>query len=660
MQYIRLTHGLADYGQLLPDTTNFFEIVKSNPNKDLYTSLYKYEDRHVKEFEKTHTVKGIVDVKTSHIFFDFDSGADINAAKHDALIVCGRLIEHGVHEDYIRAYFSGNKGFHIDVLIDQQLSRQEFVNIVFSLASDLKTFDTRINNENRIIRAALSRHPKSKLHKIPLTIEDLSSTPIEDIRDWAKDVSDYDTEHIDDKNFIIPMPEQLDVLKGKTFKNISQLPSEDVKDFNSNDIDFTKAPKWMAKERYALQEGFFYGSESVDKGERNTAFMIMAATYKNQGFSADHTLNLLMTMADKQAKRTGENPYTEEQLNREVISVIFSPSWKGGIYGRDDELLALTRRRFDIVDVDGDKPNLVKISDVAQRFKQFAKTFEQNRIMTGIDPIDENVILTTGMMVGLLGAPGVGKTTLSNAFIENLSTNDIPVIYESLDMYDNLLYTRLLQKYTGYDMKKIIEMYKDDQPDEALLNAYAKVIQNYSNVEFNFRSGLSVEDIEKDIVDYKSFSGKNPKLLVVDYLEKVHGPFSDATANSAYVASRLSDIAKKYDLCVLLLLQPQKSAGDPREELLSMRKVKGASVIEQDCRVIMTMWRPGYNPQDASDDVFMSLAIVKNNMGGLNQIDLGWNGKQGTFRELGHDDQIQLKHLRNKLEQIKAHSRDDI
>lgn len=657
MNYKRLAQGLANqHSTLIPVNENIFNIIKNNPSKDYYVSLYQYADRHLEHFNKTKSVAGIKDVTTPKILFDFDDSQNIEAARKDAIEVCARLIKHGVDEDYIRIYFSGNKGFGVEVLTNQEMTRQEFSNIVFALAGDLKTFDTRINDEPRVIRAPLSQHPKSKLHKIPLDISELVSMSIDDIKMYALDISGYKAEDFDDELFVIPMPEKLNVLKTKEYKKISAAPINVDLKFDIKDIDFSKCPKWLPKERYALQEGFFFGSDSTDKGERNSAFMIMAATYKNQGFSPDHTLGLLYTMAEKQAKRTGESPYTEEQLRREIINTVFNGSWKGGIYGKDEELLNITRARFNIIEKVDTHPNLVKITDVAVRFKEFAKTFEQNRIMTGIKSIDDNVILTTGMMCGLLGSPGCGKTTLSNTFIEYLSKNDTPVIYESLDMYDNLLYTRLLQKYVGYDMKKILDMYKDDVPDLKLQNAYTEVIKNYSNVEFNFRSGPTVEEIEQDVINYKENSGKQPKLLVVDYLEKVRGPFSDATANSAYVASRLSDIAKRHDICVLVLLQPQKSAGGPEEELLSMRKIKGASVIEQDCRVVMTMWRPGYNPTDSSYDNYMSIAIVKNNMGGLNKIDLGWHGLTGTFRELDSTDRAELRLLRKRIEDEKAKS----
>jgi len=142
-------------------------------------------------------------------------------------------------------------------------------------------------------------------------------------------------------------------------------------------------------------------------------------------------------------------------------------------------------------------------------------------------------------------------------------------------------------------------------------------------------------------------------MVVVDYLEKVRGPYSDATANSGYVASRLSDLASTYDIAIMILLQPQKSAGDPSEELLSMRKVKGASVIEQDLRLIMTLWRPGFNPKNSSNDKYASIAIVKNNMGPVTQIDFGWDGLKGKFSELSGQERKHLSELRETIKKEK-------
>jgi replicative DNA helicase len=381
--------------------------------------------------------------------------------------------------------------------------------------------------------------------------------------------------------------------------------------------------------------------------------MVLAATYRNQGFSSDHALALLEATAQKQSARTGEAPYSNDQLQREIITPVYSPSWKGGIYAKDEAILQLTRTRFNLMESESNI-DLVDIKDVGIEFQDFAKNIDKNTIKTGLKSLDDNVLITSGMMVALLAAPGAGKTSFANLFVENLSLTGENAIFFSLDMYKNLLFSRLLQKYSGYDMRKILHMYKNNNPDKILVDAYADVLKNYTNAHFNFRSGPTVEEIEQEIITYQQDKGKNVKLVVVDYLEKVRGPFSDATANSAYVASRLSDIAKKYHTTVLLLVQPQKSAGDPREELVSYRKIKGASVIEQDSRVILTMSRPGYDPKDMSNDTFASISVVKNNMGSLCQLDFAWEGVTGKLSELNTNQRAELKALRKELAESKA------
>lgn len=653
VQYVHLARGLeGQVSELVPInskiSSTLISKIKKHPLKDQYLSLYNYEDRHFEQFKQTHSIAGIDDVKTNRLLWDFDDGQLIENAQKDSKELCARLIEFGVPEEKIRCFFSGNKGFHIETVLDESLTRQEFVNITFNLASGLTSFDVRINNTARIIRAPLTRHPESNLYKIPLTIEQLNTWSIEDIKIHAVEISNFiPNEYYDESKWQIALPESLDVLKTQTFKKVGTIEVVDIKGFDINDIDFSKCPKWISKERYALQEGFFYGSESVGQGERNIAFMILAATYRNQGFSPDHALSLLEATAFLQAARTGETEYTPDQLQREVINVVYSPSWKGGIYSKDEPILQLTRKRFHLAETES-KLDLVEIKDVGIEFMSFAKNIDKNTIKTGLKRLDDKVLITSGMMVALLAAPGAGKTSFANMFVEHLSKSGENTLYFSLDMYKNLLFTRLLQKYSGYSMQKILNQYKEENADETLINAFASVVSNYSNTFFNFRSGPTVEEIDQEIINYKESSGNKPKLVVIDYLEKVKGPFSDSTANSGYVASRLSDIAKKHDLVVLLLVQPQKAAGDPREELVSYRKIKGASVIEQDSRIIMTLSRPGYNPANMEQDEFACISVVKNNMGNLCQLDFRWDGIAGELAELQDGDIKRLRELREQ------------
>lgn len=120
------------------------------------------------------------------------------------------------------------------------------------------------------------------------------------------------------------------------------------------------------------------------------------------------------------------------------------------------------------------------------------------------------------------------------------------------------------------------------------------------------------------------------------------------------IAQQLKDIANELEVCIVLLLQPQKHAGDPASELLSMRNIKGSSVVEQACSIIFTMWRPGFSPKNPDEDMYLTIAVVKNRMGQLGSYDFGWNGLTGDLSELDELERGELDELRKRRALEKA------
>jgi hypothetical protein len=156
------------------------------------------------------------------------------------------------------------------------------------------------------------------------------------------------------------------------------------------------------------------------------------------------------------------------------------------------------------------------------------------------------------------------------------------------------------------------------------------------------------------IFEHEERTGRKVKLVVVDYLECIPCKHSDPTAASGYNANALKDMSTECDVCTLLLLQTQKSSGDVSEPLLSMRKVKGASVIEQACSVILSIWREGFSPETFENDITMSFAAVKSRLGPLFQADFGWDGLTGSVYELGESEKEDLAELRAGKKKLAA------
>jgi KaiC/GvpD/RAD55 family RecA-like ATPase len=636
VKYVRLVQGLTK-SKLIPITENIWDHIISN-DKDYYVSIYNYNDDHYKKFKETGSVSGIRDVTTNKLVFDFDDNDNTENARQDAITLVSRLISAGIPENTIQVTFSGNKGFGVQVDTIEEFTPEEFKNITSGLAGDLKTFDKVVSDPNRIIRVVGTKHQKSKLYKMPISVAQLAEMDVETIKKFAASLNNVDEDLIDSWTTINLPPKILDLKNKKEQKQSEVIVS---------DLDLSQKPKWLSDAKYALQQGFF------KNGERNTAFMILASTYKSQGFPKEIIYRMLKGVAELQAKRNNSERYSDEELYNNIVEVVCSPNWKGGTYSYENTpLLQEVTKRLGLKVPKKEELPLVPVSSVSSIFKKFATEIELNTIKLGIDEIDRDIRITTSMLVGLLAAPSAGKTSVSMSVLNTVSKAGLRSIFFSLDMGAPLVFQRLIQKHTGIHSNKLFEMYR--KADPKIFEFENKIAEEYKNVSFCFSSGVTVEDIREMILAEQDRTGEKVKLIVVDYLENISGPYSDPTANTALIAQKLKDVANELELTVLLLLQTQKQGGDPSDELVSMRSIKGSSAIEQACSVIFTMNRPGFSPKNPEDDKYLSILVVKNRMGQLSSYDFKWDGLTGSIRSLTEEERSELHEFKKKKATEKA------
>jgi replicative DNA helicase len=349
----------------------------------------------------------------------------------------------------------------------------------------------------------------------------------------------------------------------------------------------------------------------------------------------------------------------KKELYRTVIDSVYGPTWQGATYSdANDPLLLKTIERYKLERFyETISSDVLDISDVGDIFLKFIDEIDNNTIKTGIPELDENVLLTSSMMVGILGAPSSGKTGFAVNTLEHQSLNNIHSFFMSSDMAPPLFYASAMRRYCRLPFKALVDLCKNllkqNVPREnwtpEVKMAWEKVQENFKNVGLCFRSGPSIEDIRTNIDAYEQRKGVAVKFFVMDYLEKMQSKFSDPTASTGYNAARLADLTRDKSLNTFLLLQTQKAAGDPSSPLTSMRNIKGASVIEQDCRVVLTTWREGFNPDIKGknlDDRYQSFACVKNNMGNTGRFDFYIDPDSGLFRTLGEEELVDFERVK--------------
>jgi KaiC/GvpD/RAD55 family RecA-like ATPase len=633
LDFIRVSCGLNDKGRLIP-ASELGNAIQDH-NKDYYRSIFKYTDKHYADFQKSGSVAGVTDLLTSSLVFDFDSALNPELARQDAVELVSRLMKAGVNTDDFMVAFSGQKGFSIELDTRHTFTPIQMKRLASNLAKDLKTFDTKIYNASRIFRLPYTKHPKTGLYKLPITVGQLSELNMDQIKAMAKDLDNA----ADPANAEVTLPETLlDIFQPEKEVKPVYDGEELSQDFKT--LDFSTCHKSMPKCKFSLLNGFF------KPGNRNHALMALAAHYKSHGTPKEVTYRILKGAAELQARRFNQEPYENDKIWNEIVKVVYSPTWKGAVYScKDQEWLK------EVCPNDGmcnskQRDSVTDVTEMAASFTDFSTNLEKNLIKTGLKSLDDKLMLLTSTSVGLLGAPGSGKTSLALKILANAKESGSCGLFCSLDMGKPIVFAKMAMSVSGLNDRALIDVFKNNPKKREEISRAVK--EKYGSFPISFRSGQSVQDVKELVIDQQEKRGEKIKLVVLDYLELIGGPYSDATANSAYISAQLKDLSTDLETCVITLVQPQKSAGGAEVPLESMRKIKGASALEQNFRTILSVFREGFSPTHPENDKYMTINCLKNTLGGLFSVDYRWSGLQGELYEMTSEDKVDLAYLREQ------------
>lgn len=645
--YYRLCEGLKDKGKLIPDTENVYKYIKDT-KKDYYVSLYKYNESQKKTFEQTGSVAGMSGLKTNNLVFDFDS-PDLSKAQSDTKELVKRLKDKKIPEDAINVYFSGNKGFHVTVLTDKYLTSQQTKKIAKNLSKGLTTFDSVIYNDNRIIRVPNTKHAESGFFKTPISIEELNTSTVNDIKEIAK--SEYEPQSVIQTNLpplFLEIAKTSEDAKTPTVKE-SKLLSE---------LDLTKRPKWLSPWKYALSQGYF------PPGQRSNALMILGATYKSQGLPPEVTYRMLKGVIELQSQRHDQEKFDNNEIWTNVINTIYNDSWQGKTYSEDNFPQAIQDylEEMGVPRKDDINPSDELIERVDQGFGDFYKyavDIDKYTMSFGIPSLDKKLKIRKGHLIYLLAPPGVGKTSFAVTLLNNMSKEGTHCYFGSYDMYKNNVYQKLIQRHTGLSEEGLYDVFRNN--DQEKIKGFREILtKNYGNVTFCFKSGQSIGDIKKSIHFQEQQTNQPIDLVMLDYLELIQTQSKDPTQASAEAAQGLREIANEGRV-VVCLLQPNKMNSKPNEPALSYNAAKGSSTIAQSATAILTAHRPGMNALNNNEyDKYFCINCVKNRNGSLFSADFAWHGPTQTIREMEDIERRELKELRDLIKMEKEEDKFDI
>ena len=160
------------------------EITYEPRDYEAYQSLFQYS---ADIYEYVHLQGGVSGFNgklyTNSIYLDIDNATN-GAEARNSLIKLIRYLnsEYKIHPDDLKIYFSGNKGYHVEIpeVMVGEIKGSEVLNqfvkdfvMKIKVGSQVADIDTAIYDATRIFRLVNSKNMKSGLYKIPIGYDEV-------------------------------------------------------------------------------------------------------------------------------------------------------------------------------------------------------------------------------------------------------------------------------------------------------------------------------------------------------------------------------------------------------------------------------------------------------------------------------------------------------
>lgn len=272
---------------------------------------------------------------------------------------------------------------------------------------------------------------------------------------------------------------------------------------------------------------------------------------------------------------------------------------------------------------------LAKISDPETRKEYIG-------IPTGFSELDK---ITTGLNRSdliIVGArPGMGKTAFALNVARNVAVQSgKTVCFFSLEMSRDQLAQRLLSSESMIESGKLRT--GDLTPDEWTRLTQAGLNLSSAKMYIDETPGITVPEMKAKLRRMKD----KPDLVVIDYLGLVQS--AKRTENRVQEVSditrNLKIMAKELQIPVMVCAQLSRGTevkGKSHKPALSDLRESGS--IEQDADIVLFIYRDIYyknendDPNNQIDEHKAECIVAKNRHGGLDSVDLYWDGMYTRF-----------------------------
>lgn len=276
------------------------------------------------------------------------------------------------------------------------------------------------------------------------------------------------------------------------------------------------------------------------------------------------------------------------------------------------------------------RQNFLPIKDaLAESFERLDELQKRARglrgIATGFTELDKKLSgLQDSNLIILAARPSVGKTTLAMNIAQHIATKEkIPVGIFSLEMSKEQLVDLILASEADVDAWRLTTGNLEENDFAKLAEAMGELAE--APLYIDDTPGASI--LEMRTKARRLQSEKGLKLLVVDYLQLIHGRnLENRVQEVSEISQALKNLARELKIPVLAISQLSRSIETRQGKVPQLFDLRESGAIEQDADVVMFLYR-----EDAEKLEDIKLTIAKHRNGPLGDVDLKFKGERRRF-----------------------------
>ena len=519
---------------------------------ECYRSFFRFGKEFFKWVNEKGTVAGYKnDCWTDVYVIDLDNPENHELARQDAIKLEKFLSDRGIVCDIA---FSGNKGFHLTFPFDLDIRPSpeipyicKQIGVLIQEESGVK-IDLQIYELNRLIRATNTINTKSGLYKIPLTIEELN-TSIDNIKALAKAPRKFMPRASSDKKYLA-----------------------DLYDKHSHSRVYTK----NFHDKFPCYSKLLKG---VGEGERNEACTRLANYFARKGLD----ITVITTfLTNWNARNTPPLPLNE------INAAAKAAQEHGYRYGCQDALL---KKYCDPIEcplyknkVETQSISVYNMQESLDKYYKWVETYKDYKMTLGYPFFDRCIRLFPGLVIQVLGATSVGKTTFVSNVLLNIGRQDYCSLIITLEQSQEMITERFIQRATKSTTSEVCKMFQNyDTARDAAFRTVAEAKNIYISDE-------SIKDMSrvKDLVgEVQLRYNKKIEVVCIDYIQLVRGAGQSLRERVTAIAQAEKQIAKELGVIVLSLSQiGRKKPTDP----VDLMDAKESGAIEESADILIGLW----------------------------------------------------------------------